>query len=143
MPLTGTEKTTAKRQVMGRIKGPIDTLGFRLVGGGKTNGTFELTDAKSDVLVVFLDVPTFDTFFRIATYWRASDETVVGRGPYSLPYECPNHPGDRRYTFRFHRDSASQQRCAENIVDWIRDVALPWFREKPTGQWSNPNVVRT
>ena len=101
MPLTGTEKTTAKRQVVSGIKAPIDALGFNLVGGGKTNGTFELTNAENDVLVVFLDVPTFDTFFRIATHWRTSDETVVGRGPYSLPYECPNHPGIAAIRFVF------------------------------------------
>ncbi|MEQ8850096.1 hypothetical protein [Botrimarina sp.] len=143
MPLTGNEKTVAKRRIMKLATTPILDLGFTLAAGGKTNGTFKLSDEEGNVLVVLLDVPTFDTFFRMAAHWKTPDGTVVGSGLYSLPFECPNHPGNRRYTFRFHRDSESQQRCAENIVDWFRDVAVDWFRNKTAGRWTNPSVIRT
>jgi hypothetical protein len=69
---------------------------------------------------------------------RASSETKARRGspksrtleqngPDSHPYVCKNSPSGRRFDFRFHDAPDTVERCAAEIVSFIRDVAEPWF----------------
>lgn len=142
MPLTGTDKRRAKEQVMAKVTPWLISQGFERISGGRTGGRFDFVSDDGARLVLSIAVPTFDTFFRFWCHWETAIGNRVADGPQSLPYECPNHPGRRRYSFRFHRDNESQQRCVVNMQDWIRDELLPWFASRPTENWSNPYVFR-
>jgi hypothetical protein len=87
------------------------------------------------VLVMLLQVPTFDTFYRATTRWEGRDGRIVANGPETFPYECPDHPGPKRYSFRFHRAEETHERCARNLEEWIREVLLPWYERRPTESW--------
>jgi hypothetical protein len=84
-------------------------------------------------LLVYL--PLRSEYYRLQTaFTNESGKLIVG--PHSDPYGCPNSPNNKRYNFRlfrFHEDT--YQRCAENIIEWIEDVALPWLQSKPEMDW--------
>ncbi len=141
LKLTGREKARAKREIMALVTPWLLSAGLQPVAGGRTGGTFELRTGDGARLVLSLGVPTFDSFFRLWSSWEAESGSVSVGGPHSDPFACPNTPGRRRYTFRFNRTIESQERCAMNIHDWVRDELLPWFASRPKIHWSNPRVV--
>jgi hypothetical protein len=141
LKLTGSEKARAKQEIMALVTPWLLSAGLTRVAGGRTGGTFEIRAEDGARLVLSLGVPTFDSFFRLWSSWENESGNVRVGGPTSDPYECPNTPGHRRYTFRFNRAVDSQQRCATNIQDWVRDELLPWFASRPKTHWSNPRVV--
>jgi hypothetical protein len=143
MPVRGSEKTKAKQSIMRLLLPRLQYQGFACAGGGRTGGTFHLTDPDGSRLVLVAQVPTFDSFFRLWCYWETANGERVAYGPQSLPYECPNLPGDTRYTFRFHRDSAGHESCAANIADWVRRELLPWFRTRSQCDWKNPKQINS
>ncbi len=142
MPLTGKEKTHAKKRVMAKLTPWLESAGFELIAGGQTGGRFDLVANDGARLVLSIGVPTFDTFFRLWCHWEKVSGDCVAGGPLSDPYACPNTPGRRRYTFRFNADADSHERCVANIEDWVRDELVPWFESRPTVDWSNPYVIR-
>ncbi len=143
MPLTGKDKTQAKQRIMAMLTPWLVSAGFQRIAGGRTGGRFDFVADDGARLVLSIGVPTFDTFFRLWCHWEAASGDRVADGPLSEPYECPNTPGRRRYTFRFHRDPESHERCFTNMQDWIRDELLPWFASRPSVNWTNPYVIRT
>jgi len=142
MPLKGKDKTEAKQRIMKLVTPHLVSTGLHRISGGRTGGRFDLVVDDGARLVLLLEVPTFDTFYRMWCYWEMASGDLVAYGPRSLPYECPNTPGRRRYTFRFHRDAESHQRCATEIAEWIRNELLPWFAIRPRTDWSNPHVIK-
>ena len=120
LKLTGIEKARAKQEIMARVTPWLLSAGLRHVSGGRTGGTFELRAEGGGRLVLCLGVPSFDSFFRLWSSWEDESGTSVG-GPHSDPFACLNTPGRRRYTFRFNRAVDSQERCATNIQDWVRE----------------------
>jgi hypothetical protein len=143
LKLTGREKTQAKKFIMALVTPCLRSEGFELVAGGTVDGTFRLRAEDGVRLVLCLGVPTFDSFFRLWSSWEDESGNVRVGGPHSDPFESPNTPGRRRYTFRFNRASESQQRCATNIQDWVHDELLPWFASRPDTHWTNPRVITT
>src|SRR6187200_2618194 len=101
MPLTGKEKTRAKQRVMARLTPWLASTGFERIAGGRTGGRFDFVAQDGARLVLSIGVPTFDTFFRFCCHWETASGGRVADGPLSGPYECPNTPGRKRYTFRF------------------------------------------
>ena len=142
MTIAGKEKTQAKKHIMKLVTPVLVSSGFELAAGGQTGGVFELIGNDGARLALCLEVPTFDTFFRMWCYWETENGDRVADGPQSFPYECPNTPGRRRYTFHFHRKAETHQRCATEIDAWVRDELLPWFASRHTADWANPNVIK-
>jgi len=138
----GAEKTKAKQGIIRLLIPRLESQGFECLGGGRSGGTFLFCDSDGSRLIFYAQVPTFDSVFRLWSYWESSNGDRVATGPYTEPYACPNHPGPKRYTFRFHRDTKSQETCASNIAKWITEALLPWFAKRPKTDWSNPNVIR-
>jgi hypothetical protein len=142
MPLAGKDKTKAKQRVMAMMTPWLFSFGFKRIAGGRTGGQFDYVAEDGAKLVLSIGVPTFDTVFRFWCHWETASGERIAEGPFSLPYECPNTPGRKRYSFRFNRDFESHDRCAANMRDWVRDELLTWFASRPTASWSNPDVIR-
>jgi len=142
VPLTGKDKTQAKQRIMAVMTPWLASVGFERIAGGRTGGRFDYVAEDGARLALSIGVPTFDTIFRFWCHWETASGDRIAEGPLSLPYECPNTPGRKRYSFRFHRDAESHERCAANMKDWIQDELLPWFESRPVVHWSNPNVIR-
>lgn len=138
MPIPTAEKTNAKKRIMRELDPWLRECGFTKRAGFE----YQLTAPDGARLVMLLNVPTFDTFYRIYSRWESTDGRTRIEGPETFPYECPNHPGPKRYTFRFHLKEETQARCVANLKEWISEVLLPWFEQKPTTPWRNPNVIK-
>lgn len=130
------EKTRIKRKINNAITKWLKANGFE-----KEDGYFVLKE-NSSKLVMLLQVPTYDTYYRAFTRWEDSSGKKMADGPESFPYECKNHPGTKRYNFNFHIKEETHQRCITNLEAWFKEILLPWFAERTTVNWRNPNVYK-
>lgn len=138
MPIPTPEKARAKKRIMKQLDPWLKECGFSKQRGFK----YQLTDAENAKLVMLLNVPTFETRCRIFSWRETPNGQTRVAGPQTFPFECPNHPGPKRYTFRFHLSEETQARCVANLKEWITEVLLPWFEQKPAMPWWNPNVIK-
>jgi hypothetical protein len=79
---------------------------------------------------VHLHKYTFAPEFRIHLGIRVTNDTFEAaalNGPDSQPYACKDSPTGRRFNFNFHDAPETLDRCAAEIVSFVRDVAEPWF----------------
>ena len=126
--ITTTEKTKGKRAIMKIVAPFLSAQGFTK----KSTYEYEFkTETGCGRLI--MNIPTFDSIFRMFT----SFEYESGRfqGPITQPFECPNHPGSRRFNFRFTHVDDTYPRCAEEIQIWISTVLIPWFKQEPKAPW--------
>jgi len=122
------------------VKPWLESIGFQKTAGDPTGDRFDLVADDGACLALAIEVRPNDDRFRMWCSWENSSGVRDAYGPDSFPYECPNHPGKRRYLFRFHRDPETHERCFANIRDWVRNELLPWFASRPSANWSNPNL---
>jgi hypothetical protein len=139
VPIPTADKTSAKKRIMKELDPWLKEHGF----SKKVGFEYHLVDTDGAMLVMLLNVPTFDTFYRVFSRWETSDGRTRVEGPETFPFSCPNHPGPKRYTFRFHLKEETQARCIRNLKEWITEVLLPWFEQRPLVSWSNPNVNKS
>ena len=138
MPIPTKEKTKGKQRIMRELEPWLQAQGFAKLPGFMYHRSF----ADGTTLVVILNVPTFDSRYRVFTRVEYLDGRKPIYGPESFPYECRNHPGAKRYNMHFHLDEETHLRCALNLKEWISEVLLPWFEAQPTMPWRNPNIVK-
>ena len=91
---------------------------------------------------MLLQVPSHDVYYRAYTWWEDANGKKVADGPQSFPYECKNHPGTKRYNYRFHLKKETHERCIANLKEWFVEVLLPWFSARPKVNWSNPDEYK-
>lgn len=136
MPVTTAEKTKAKRAIMRLAKPQLLALGFQPSGRCDTGGLFTLIAENGDQLNFGVDVSSSSLHFRPMTHWKATADTTWIQGPH-----CHAgggiEPNGVRYSFAFRRDDEGHERCAANIVNWVRDVALPWFVRRSRINWDD------
>jgi hypothetical protein len=139
MPVTGTEKAKAKRKIMKEFTPWLLEHGFV----EESPSRFEYPHNKGSGTLT-LNVPSFDSFYRMIVSFQPSErDSKRFSGPISEPYVCPNHPGKKRYTFRFTHAEETWERCLSNMREWIEEVALPWLQSENPQSWSNPNITKT
>jgi hypothetical protein len=101
---------------------------------------FTLTASDGSEWRLLFSVPTFDSFYRVyPTITHPGSKPILG--PQTEPYEAPNTPNGIRYHFSFHLAAETHDRCADNLVRWIQDVAIPWFRSSPATSWRHPAFI--
>lgn len=139
MSTIGTDKTKAKRKIMKEFVPWLLERGFEK----ESPSRFEFPH-KNGSGTLTLNVPSFDSFYRMIVSFQPSEEQRERfSGPMSEPYECPNHPGEKRYTFRFTHAEETWERCLINMKEWTEEVALPWLSSENPAPWSNPNIIKT
>jgi hypothetical protein len=137
MPIPTTDKTKGKRHIM-RVVEPV-VLGLGFTKHPRSEFTFTANDGSEWRLL--FSVPTFAPFYRIyPSIIRVGGVPILG--PLTDPYEAPNTPNGTRYNFRFHLTAETYDRCADNLIRWIHEVAMPWFQSSPTTSWRNPNLPK-
>jgi len=125
MPNPPKDKTNGKRRIMRLIEPSIHQMGFLK---HRQFGYVRPQPDKSEWRLL-LSVPTHDCVYRICpSIMHADGSTILG--PSSNAYEAPNSPNNTRYNFRFHVDADTHDRCAKNILQWLNEVAFPWFRSQ-------------
>ena len=135
MPISTADKTKGKQHVMSIVEPFILTLGFVK----RPRGEFIHTTADGSEWCLRFSVPTFAPVYRIYPSIRYHVEKLI-MGPITDPFQAPNTPNGIRYNFRFHLLPDTYDRCADNLIRWIQDVAMPWFNSSPTTSWINPNI---
>ena len=123
------EKAKGKRAILKIVTPFLSAAGFTKAG---TYEFFYPTEEGRGRLL--FNVPTFEASFRMFSSFERKD--VRFEGPHTLPFECPNPPGGRRFYFRFTFDAASHPRCAKEVTDWVSLVLIPWFRSQPSRPWT-------
>jgi hypothetical protein len=135
MPIPTTDKTKGKRQIMRQVEPAILELCFT-----KNTGS-EFTKISEDGRIwrILFSVPTFAPLYRIYPSINREGEKPI-LGPNTDPFQAPNTPNGIRYNFRFHLSPDTYDRCADNLIRWMQQVALPWFHSSPEASWTNPNA---
>jgi hypothetical protein len=137
MPIPSADKTKGKRHIMRVVEPVVLGLGFTKL----SRGEFTLTTNDGSEWRLLFSVPTFAPFYRIyPTITHPGSKPILG--PHTDFYEAPNTPNGVHYNFRFHLAAETYDRCADNLVRWIHDVAIPWFRSSPTTSWRHPNLSK-
>ena len=137
MPIPTTDKTKGKRHIMRVVEPVVLGLGFTK----HPRGEFTFTANDGSEWRLLFSVPTFAPFYRIyPSIIRVGGVPILG--PLTDPYEAPNTPNGTRYNFRFHLTAETYDRCADNLIRWIHEVAMPWFQSSPTTSWRNPNLPK-
>ena len=136
MPIPTADKTKGKRHIMRVVEPVVLQLGFT----NRSRGEFILTAPDGSEWRLLFSVPTFAPLFRIfPSLTRPGAKPFLG--PYTEEYAAPNTPNGTRYNFRFHLAPETYDRCSDNLIRWLHDVAMPWFRSSPSTDWRNPNVI--
>jgi hypothetical protein len=127
--ITTAEKSKGKREILKIVTPFLIGAGFTKIGTG--DFSYPQTDGVGRLL---LNVPTFEASFRMFSSFEARGHKFAG--PHTLPFECPNPPGGRRYYFRFTFAEETYPRCAKEMIDWVSFVLIPWFQSQPSKSWS-------
>jgi len=135
MGIKGIEKTQAKKEIMKLLNPWLTAAGFKCAIGGKTGGIFELTADDGAKLILTIQAPTFNSFFRMWGGWEMSNGKLVAQSGHSDVGQYPDLFGRRRYNFKFNRSTDTHERCAENMKRWISNELMPWFKKRPTTSW--------
>lgn len=136
MPILARDKARGKRRIMQVVESVLLDRGFTKRGGGE----FILVAEDGTQWRLLFNAPTFAPCYRV---WPSilRDGVPPLLGPDSEAYEAPITPSGVRYNFRFHLADETHNRCADNLVRWLHEVALPWFRSSPTVPWHNPHLA--
>ena len=114
-----------KNKILRQLGSLLQELGFR-----RTKPTFFTRPCGLVVEFVHLHKYTFAPDFRIHLGIRVANDTfeaVALNGPDSHAYVCKDSRNGRRFNFSFHDAADTVDRCAAEIVSFVRDVAEPWF----------------
>jgi len=139
MQFPAAEKNKAKKRVMGIVTPALVQLGFKKV----STTEFALALGPDCIGLLLVHLPRYSEYYCVQTALARGVEALVV-GPDSDPYGCPGSPNGKRYNFRlFHPSPETFDRCAANIMVWVEDVAIRWFRSNPrvsvAGAMSWPN----
>jgi hypothetical protein len=132
MPIASSEKARAKRRIMKIVEPTLRGLGF-----AKAGGAYALKESSGRELRLLIDSPSYAPKYRVYAWVTNPRGEHIG-GPDSEYYERLHPPDGIRFDFRFHLADDTHSRCADNIVRWVLDVAMPWFQTMPSVHWSSP-----
>jgi hypothetical protein len=116
------EKRNRAEAVRRRLSRGLEPLGLR-----RTKTSFWTREREFVVEFIHLHLFTFDWSFRVHLGVRVLNDSFEAAALNGL-YTPDGWYGDRpRYDFLFSDDEESVNRCADDLVRFVRDVASPWF----------------
>jgi len=127
MRFPATERTKAKRHVMRIVEPALLELGFTKV----STTEFAAGLGKDEIGWLLVSLPLHSEYYRVQVAVSHGSASIAS-GPHSDPYGCPDSPNGKRYNFRlFHPSPETFDRCAQSIIRWVEEVAIPWFKTEP------------
>ena len=112
---------------------------FQEYGFARSKATYFVRKKKHIVEFFHFHKFTFAPEFRIHTCIRVLNDPrdwIALLGFHSDPYGRPNSPNGKKYNFRYHQKDETFDRCITNIVEYTKEVSLPWFQK-----WDNPKAL--